>query len=102
VNRSGHPGLSRESEHESQDGRLQAQLPNAEIPTLPARNLSAALGDVESQAAGLTSACISLNGAARDGVTMSRQDYSPVRYAPRRGSISLAERDGEPGETKAA
>jgi hypothetical protein len=89
-------------EQESQDGGLQSQLPNVESPTLPTRNLSAALGDVESQETGLTSARASLNGAARDCATMSRQDHSPVRHAPRRGSLSLADSAGEPGETQAA
>jgi hypothetical protein len=50
----------------------------------------------------MTSARASLNGAARDCATMSRQDHSPVRHAPRRGSLSLAESDGEPGEAQAA
>jgi hypothetical protein len=102
VNRSGHPGSSRVWEYESQDGGIQAQLPNPQSPTLPARDLSSAFGDVENQAAGLTSTRANLNVAARDGAIMSRQDYSPSRHAPRRGSLSLAESDGEPGETQAA
>jgi hypothetical protein len=102
VKRSGDPGSSRAREHESQDGGLEAQPPSAESPTLPARNLSAALGEVASQAAGLTSASASLNGAAHSGATTSRQDYSPERHAPRRGGPSLAESGGEPLETQAA
>jgi hypothetical protein len=75
VNRSGHPGSSSVWEHESQDGGLESQIPNAESPTRPARNLKAALRDVESQVAGLTSARANLNDAVRDGASMSQQDY---------------------------
>jgi hypothetical protein len=76
VNRSWHPGSSSVWEHERQDDGLEAQLPNAESPTLPVRNLKAALRDVESQVAGLTSARANLNDAVRDGASMSQQDYS--------------------------
>jgi hypothetical protein len=38
----------------------------------------------------------------KNGATMSREDDSLVRHAPRSGSLTLAESDYEPGETQAA